>query len=70
METVNYCQKDFHFERDSFQAKTAAPINTWTDSEVDFKKLFRNVYSEKCIQKTVTHLRQNLHTYIYINTRF
>ena len=65
METVNYCHKDFHLERGSFQVKTAAHINTWTDSKMDFEKLFRNVYSKRCIQKPVTHLRQIFHTYIH-----
>ena len=33
-----------------------AHLNLWTDSKADFKKLFRNEHSEKCIQKPVTHL--------------
>ena len=64
----NYCHKDFYLERGSFQAKTAAHINTLTDSKVDLKKLFRNVYSEKCIQKPATHLRQDFDTYIHKGT--
>ena len=57
METINYCHKDFHDEGGSFQAKTVAYINAWTDSKVDFKKLYRNVYSKMCIQKPATYLR-------------
>ena len=57
METINYCHKDFHYEAGSFQAKTVAYINAWTDSKVDFKKLYRNVYSKMWIQKPATYLR-------------
>ena len=46
METNNYCHKNFHLQRGSFQAVTAAHINTLTDSKVDFKKLIWKTYSE------------------------
>ena len=39
METVNYCLKEFHIERDSVH------INTRTDSKVDFKKIICEEYS-------------------------